>query len=111
MYKRKIPEKLDCGLDVAMKVFGGKWKVRIIDCIHNGINRPSTLERALDGASARVIRLHIRELESFNILKSTVLNEFPPHIEYSLTRLGLTAYGVVGLIDEWGERHRDRILK
>jgi DNA-binding HxlR family transcriptional regulator len=111
MYKRKIQENLDCGLDVAMKVFGGKWNVKIIDCIHNGINRPSTLNRAIDGTSIRVIRLQLKELESYGIVKRDVLSQFPPHVEYSLSRLGLTALGVIDVIDAWGDTHRTRILK
>lgn len=110
MYERKIPENLECGLSVALKVFGGKWKARIIHCIHMGINRPSSLHRAIEGTSPRVIRMQLKELEMHGIVKSTVIHNFPPHVEYSLTRLGITALAVVGVMDEWGYKYRDRIL-
>ena len=45
MYERKIPEDLDCGIIVAMKVFGAKWKPCIIDAINRGYNRPRELHR------------------------------------------------------------------
>lgn len=41
MYTRKKPEDLDCGIEVAMRVFGGKWKPCIIDAINRGKKRPS----------------------------------------------------------------------
>ncbi|MDF2516089.1 MAG: transcriptional regulator [Sphingobacterium sp.] len=39
MYSKKIPEDLDCGIVVTMKILGGKWKA----CILYGINKGSLL--------------------------------------------------------------------
>ncbi len=33
MYERKISENLDCGVNVANKIVGGKWRACIIDSI------------------------------------------------------------------------------
>jgi hypothetical protein len=30
MYQKKIPEVLDCGQSITMKVLGGKWKVWLL---------------------------------------------------------------------------------
>ena len=41
MYEKKIPEDLDCGINITMKVLGGKWKACILDAINKGVKRPS----------------------------------------------------------------------
>lgn len=42
MYTRKMEEDLDCGLLLAMKMMGGKWKCCILDAIIRGITRATT---------------------------------------------------------------------
>jgi DNA-binding HxlR family transcriptional regulator len=110
MYEKKIPENLECGLNVSIKVIGGKWKARIIDCIHQGIKRPSALHRAIEGTSPRLIRMQLKELENYGIVRKQVVSTLPMRIEYSLTRLGITLLPVLEVLDKWGEKHRERIL-
>lgn len=110
MYERKIPENLECGLSIAIKVIGGKWKARLIDCIHNGIKRPSELCKSIEGTSPRLIRMQLKELETQGIIRKRVIESSVPKVEYSLTRLGITVLPVIDVLDEWGDRHRERIL-
>lgn len=39
MYLNKIPQTLDYGVSVTMKVIGGKWKPCIIDCLYSKWNK------------------------------------------------------------------------
>jgi|SRR5688572_29753580 DNA-binding HxlR family transcriptional regulator len=106
MYERKIPEDLECGIIVAMKVLGGKWKPCIIDAINRGIQRPSELHRAIDTATPRVLNMQIRELEEHGIIFKKMYDGIPLHVKYFLTETGRSILPIVHAIDKWGQENR-----
>jgi DNA-binding HxlR family transcriptional regulator len=111
MYERKIPEDLDCGINVTMKVLSGKWKPCIIDSIHRGIRRPVELHAAIPAAAPRVINMQLRELEEFSIVTKKVYpDSVPLKVEYYLTSLGESIMPVVTAIDKWGTANKDCIV-
>lgn len=109
MYERKIPEDLDCGIILTMKVLGGKWQPCIIDAIDRGIRRPSEMHRYLTTASARVINMQLRELEQYGIIYKKIYNGIPLKVEYYLTALGESILPVITAIDKWGLANREQI--
>lgn len=111
MYERKIPEDLGCGIIVAMKVFGAKWKPCIIDAINRGFNRPSELHRELYMATPRVIDMQLRELEAYGVVFRIVNNGFPLRAEYYLTEMGKTIVPVILQLDRWGKEHSPQFQK
>ncbi|MDF2193781.1 helix-turn-helix domain-containing protein [Paraflavitalea sp. CAU 1676] len=102
MYERKIKEDLDCGIVVAMKVFGSKWKPCIIDAIGRGIKRPSELHRAITSTSARVIDMQLSELMAHGIVTRKIHAGFPLFVEYSLTAVGETILPILEQLNTWG---------
>ncbi|MFB6454460.1 winged helix-turn-helix transcriptional regulator [Chitinophaga sp. Hz27] len=111
MYERKIPEMLDCGISVAIKVLGGKWKAWIIECIHLGIRRPSELHREISSAAPRVINMHLKELEDYNIISKTVYPGLPLKVEYFLTDIGESLMPVIEAMDKWGNLNRSYVTR
>jgi DNA-binding HxlR family transcriptional regulator len=106
MYEKKIPLPLDCGLTMTKEVLGGKWKASLIYAISEGIRRPSELQRAMPGASKRVLNLQLRELEEFDVIQKKIFHQLPPKVEYSLTALGETLLPIIDLANKWGEQNR-----
>ncbi|SDD11217.1 winged helix-turn-helix transcriptional regulator [Niabella drilacis] len=102
MYTRKIPEDLDCGIVVTMKVLGGKWKACIVDSISKGVKRPSDLHRAIVDASPRVLNMQLHELENSGIVSKKIYPGLPLKVEYNLTPLGCSLLPVIEAIDKWG---------
>lgn len=109
MYQRKIPELLDCGLAVAVKVIGGKWKAWIIDCIRRGISRPSAIHREMQAVNPRIINLHLKELEEVGIIYKEIFAEVPARVEYRLTPVGESLLPVIDVMEQWGNTHKDYI--
>ena len=107
MYERKIKEDLDCGIVVAMKVFGAKWKPCIIDAISRGIKRPSELHREITTTSARVLDMQLSELVEFGVVSKKIHNGFPLHVEYSLTPIGESIVPILAQLNEWGLTHKN----
>ncbi len=108
MYERKIKEDLDCGITVAMKVFGAKWKPCIIDAINRGYQRPSEIHRELR-TSARVIEMQLSELADFGVVEKEIFSGFPLCVKYRLTALGKSTLSVIGALDNWGTAHKTLI--
>ena len=107
MYERKIKEDLDCGITVAMKIFGGKWKPCIIDAISRGAKRPSELHREITTTSPRVIDMQLSELVVYGVLSKTIQPGFPLYVEYCLTPLGESILPVLAHLNEWGIKNKE----
>lgn len=105
MYNRKTEEELDCGIRVAFKIFGGKWKLCIIDAINNGINRPAEIHKSISGATLRVIEMQLAELLFFGVVQKSAEDTYPRKSEYSLTSLGESVLPLLSQIDRWGTVH------
>lgn len=111
MYERKIKEDLDCGIIVAMKVFGAKWKPCIIDAIGRGLRRPSELHREIASTSPRVIDMQLSELVAYGVVSKNIHPGFPLHVEYSLTPMGESILPVLAQLNAWGIKNKEAVKK
>jgi DNA-binding HxlR family transcriptional regulator len=111
MYKKKKPEDLDCGIEVATKVFTGKWKPCIIDSINRGNNRPSQIHRAIASATPRVLNIQLKELENFKVVRKKIYPGLPPRVEYYLTELGKSILPIISMLDQWGTEHKEEVKR
>lgn len=109
MYKRKIKEDLDCGIVLAMKVFGTKWKPCIIDSIHKGNTRPSEIHKSIPEASPRVLDMQLSELLKQGVVTKTTTGGFPLASEYLLTTLGISIVPIIEQLDKWGSTHKETL--
>lgn len=102
MYVKKLPEQLDYGVNVTMKVLGGKWKPCILDCINSGARRPSEIHRLIPEAPRRVLNQQLKELEECSIVYKKIFPGLPLRVEYYLTALGQSLMPVIMAMDKWG---------
>lgn len=109
MYTKKIQEDPDCGIYMATKVLGGKWKCCILDAISKGISRPSEIARYIPEASTRVIEMQLAELLFYGIVDKCAEDVYPKRTEYKLTGLGATLLPILSTIDQWGLEHAQAI--
>lgn len=107
MYERKLPVELECGLHLFMQVMNGKWKIKLIWCIYNGIKRPGELHRSMPAASRRLLDTQLKQLTDLGIITKTVFDQKPLKVEYELSSLGETLIPVIEVTARWGEDHRD----
>ncbi|MDG4657362.1 helix-turn-helix domain-containing protein [Ectobacillus antri] len=97
MYKYNIP------VEATLEVIGGKWKVVILCHLIKGTKRPGELKRLMPNVTQKMLTQQLRELEEHGIVKRTVFNEVPPHVEYSLTEYGWSLKGILDSMCAWGE--------
>jgi DNA-binding HxlR family transcriptional regulator len=105
MYTKKIEDDLNCGIRVAMKIFGGKWKLCILDAIKNGIVRPAEIHKSIPGSTSRAIEMQLAELLFFGIIDKSTEDVYPRKSEYFLTPLGESILPILSQIDQWGTAH------
>jgi DNA-binding HxlR family transcriptional regulator len=100
-----------CGLEAALAVIGGKWKVLILWFLSSGPLRFSALRRSVSGISEKMLIQQLREMETDGIVARKDFHEVPPRVEYSLTRFGLSLLEALEPLCAWGTKHRKRIGK
>ena len=103
------PGVYECGLEAALAVVGGKWKVLILWALRGAPLRFGELRRAVDGISEKMLIQHLKELERDQVVVRRDFKEVPPRVEYALTDFGASLYEALAPLCEWGEEHMARI--
>ncbi|RFU40562.1 transcriptional regulator [Actinomadura logoneensis] len=106
------PSAHECGLDAAMEIVGGKWKVSILWALGVRVHRFGELRRALPGITEKVLAAQLRELIEDGIVHREELDEVPPRVEYSLTPRGAALNDALAPLGAWGSEHvlgRERV--
>jgi len=96
----------------SMDALNGKWKIAIITsiCCYK-IRRFSDILNDIDGISNRMLSKELKELEINLLIKRTVLATQPISVQYELTEHGDTLQSIVSSLTDWGEKHREAIIK
>ncbi|CCK30222.1 hypothetical protein BN159_5843 [Streptomyces davaonensis JCM 4913] len=105
MATARRPGSYHCGIDAAMDVIGGKWKVLILWELSVRPHRFGELRRALPGVTEKVLAAHLRELEADGIVHREEYEEVPPRVEYSLTPKGVSLNAALEPLGAWGKRN------
>jgi DNA-binding HxlR family transcriptional regulator len=98
-----------CGLEAALDMIGGKWKVLVLWHLSSGPRRFGELRRLVKGISEKMLIQSLREMERDGIVKRTDFREIPPRVEYSMTSFGVSLKEALKPLCEWGSRHMKRI--
>lgn len=106
---RKQASAASCGLEAALYVVGGKWKVLILWQLHPEARRFGELRRLVKGISEKMLIQQLRELESDGVVARHDFGEVPPRVEYSLTEWGVSLKAVLEPLCVWGKQHMTRI--
>jgi DNA-binding HxlR family transcriptional regulator len=100
-----------CGLEAALDVIGGKWKVLVLWHLGSGSRRFGELRRLVTGISEKMLIQSLCEMEREGIVNRHDFREVPPRVEYSMTAMGVSLTQALEPLCEWGSRHRKRIEK
>lgn len=77
------------GVEQALKVLEGRWKLLILFHLFDGnLRRFSELERAIPAISQKMLIQQLRQLETDGVVRRIVHHQVPPKVEYCLTDWG-----------------------
>jgi DNA-binding HxlR family transcriptional regulator len=103
------PKQYSCGLEAALEVVGGKWKVLILWGLHTAPRRFGELRRLIPGISEKMLIQHLKEMEADGIVTRKDYKEVPPRVEYALTSFGSSLNEALVPLCNWGQDHMERI--
>jgi DNA-binding HxlR family transcriptional regulator len=98
-----------CGLEAALDVVGGKWKVIVLSRLAPATRRFGELRRLVNGISEKMLIQQLREMEADGVVARTDYREIPPRVEYALTPFGVSLSEALKPLCEWGALHMGRI--
>ena len=100
-----------CPSRVILKHLTGRWAVLLLVALSNGDTyRFSDLRRKIGGVSEKMLAQTLQTLELDGFINRVAYPVVPPHVEYSLTPLGLQAAQHVQALADWIELNLSEIL-
>lgn len=89
MDKTWTPTLAADGVEQALKVLEGKWKLLILFHLFDGkLLRFSELERAIPAITQKMLIQQLRQMEIDGVVRRIVHHQVPPKVEYGLTDWG-----------------------
>lgn len=98
------------GLQDAMEILNGKWKVPVLLSLSFGKRKFMDLRRELGDISAKMLSSTLKDLEDHELISRTMLNTRPVTVEYEMTEYGMTLKKVLMEITKWGINHRRHVF-
>jgi DNA-binding HxlR family transcriptional regulator len=94
-----------CESRQALERIADKWTCLIVYALLDGPRRHGELKRMIEGISQKMLTQTLRSLEADGLVKRTVIDVIPPHVEYALTPLGRTLSDPLVAICQWAMDH------
>ena len=88
---------------------GDTWSVLVVVMLAEGTHRYTELAKRIQGVSPKMLTQTLRGLERDGLITRTVHPVVPPRVDYALTELGRSLYGLVEGLEKWAETHIDDV--
>ncbi len=92
-----------CPSREVLKHVTSRWGVLVLIALRDKTLRFSQLRRRIGGVSERMLAQTLQWLEGDGLVKRVAHEVVPPHVDYSLTPLGLEAAERVAALADWIE--------
>ena len=104
MEKKWTPETAAEGVEQALKIFDGKWKLVILFHLFGGqVLRFSELEKAIPNITQKMLIQQLRQMEADGVVRRIVHAQVPPKVEYALTDWGQTLCPALDALLKWAD--------
>ncbi len=105
------PWSASCPSRAIIDILASKWVLLLLPILRDGPKRNGALMRAIDGVSQKMLTQTLRDLEHYGIVTRRTFTEVPPHVEYSLTRIGASLADLMLSLDNWVIAHYRTLQK
>ncbi|MCG8500419.1 MAG: helix-turn-helix transcriptional regulator [Firmicutes bacterium] len=102
--EQDYPQDIECSIEKALTVLGGKWTFLIIRDLFCGTKRFGELRKSLCGISPKTLSERLKKLEDKGIIRRTAYPTIPPTVEYALTEKGESLKPIVKAMKLWGTK-------
>jgi len=94
----------------ALEALEGRWKLLILFALSNGPLRFKQISREVSGITDKTLSKELKSLEANLLINRNVYDTFPPTVEYSITKHGMSLENVLKELHYWGLHHRKTVL-
>jgi DNA-binding HxlR family transcriptional regulator len=101
----------DCPSREVLKHVTSRWGVLVLMALEGRTRRFSELRRMIGGVSERMLAQTLQWLEGDGLIDRVAYPVVPPHVEYSLSPLGVEAAARVRALADWIETSLPRIAE
>ena len=98
-------------IDNFLKLFGGKWKIKILTELAEGSKRFTELKVNINGITARMLTRELRNLETDTLVKRKTNKKNDKIKDYALTEFGKSSSNIIEAINNWGNDKKRKINK
>ncbi|WP_213998204.1 helix-turn-helix domain-containing protein [Arsukibacterium sp.] len=104
MEKKWTPITAAEGVEQALKIFDGKWKLVIMFHLFGGqVLRFSELEKAIPTITQKMLIQQLRQMEVDGVVRRIVHAQVPPKVEYALTDWGQALCPALDALLKWAD--------
>ncbi|MCZ8512025.1 helix-turn-helix domain-containing protein [Paenibacillus filicis] len=103
-YVPKQPSHIECSIEKALDVIGGKWSFLVIRELFNGTKRFGELQRTISSVSPKSLTDTLRHLEENGVLERTAYPTVPVTVEYKLTPKGDDLHQMIKAMKLWAAK-------
>lgn len=101
----------DCPSRTIIKHMTSTWGLLALIALRSGTLRFSEIRRRVNGVSERMLAQTLQQLEGDGLVLRQSYPVVPPHVEYSLTKIGQEAAVLVEALAEWVEGRMPALMK
>jgi len=101
----------DCPSRDVLKHVTSRWGVLVLMALEGRTRRFSELRRMIGGVSERMLAQTLQWLEGDGLVDRVAYPVVPPHVEYSLSPLGVEAAARVRALADWIETSLPQIAE
>ncbi len=98
------------GIQDALDIFNGKWKIKIMAALTFGPKRYTDLQMIIEGIGTKMLSKELQLLELNGLIRREVVASKPVAVNYVITEYGLTIGPVVRELSHWGNTHRKQVM-
>jgi DNA-binding HxlR family transcriptional regulator len=102
---------VECPSREILKHVTSRWGVLVLVALTQGTHRFSDLRRKVGGVSEKMLAQTLQCLEKDGFINRVSLPVVPPHVEYTLTPMGVEVGQKVEALADWIEYNLPRILQ
>ena len=100
----------ECPSRAVLQHLTSRWGVLVMAVLATGTFRFAQLRRRIGGISERMLAQTLQQLEADGFVFRRDHGEVPPHVDYTLTPLGMQAAGHLVALVGWIEQNLPAIL-
>jgi DNA-binding HxlR family transcriptional regulator len=98
------PVHVECSIERALEVVGGKWSFLVLRELFHGTRRFSELQRRIPSVSPKALTNTLRHLEEQGVLEREAFPTVPVTVEYRLTPKGQDLHRILHEMKVWAAK-------